>query len=177
MTKSFLLLLAIALLGCATPKYSYYFDHYDYNSGKKAVAKSDSPNLDPISTESLTASSDVSPSTSLLEKKTASETNIIASNSTAPSTQKSVSKETKKQLRADLKQDIKTLKKAVKKGDHEAVVKAKTELDHDLKLAIIFGAVGLVLSLFGGISSLFWILSVIAIIVAIVFLVRWLLRQ
>ena len=35
--KKYLLLLASVLLlaACSSPKYAYYFDHYDYNSGKK----------------------------------------------------------------------------------------------------------------------------------------------
>src|SRR3989337_4578543 len=37
--KKYLLLLASVLLfaACSTPKYAYYFDHYDYNSGKKKI--------------------------------------------------------------------------------------------------------------------------------------------
>ncbi len=35
--KKYLLLIASVLMltACSTPKYAYYFDHYDYNSGKK----------------------------------------------------------------------------------------------------------------------------------------------
>ena len=35
--KKYLLLIASVLLlaACSSPKYAYYFDHYDYNSGKK----------------------------------------------------------------------------------------------------------------------------------------------
>ena len=37
--KKYLLLIASVLLlaACSSPKYAYYFDHYDYNSGKKKV--------------------------------------------------------------------------------------------------------------------------------------------
>ena len=50
-------------------------------------------------------------------------------------------------------------------------------MDNDLKLAIIFGAVGLTLTLFGGINEAFWILGVISIVVGVVFLIKWLVRQ
>ncbi len=50
-------------------------------------------------------------------------------------------------------------------------------MDHDLKLAIIFGAVGLTLTLFGGVNEVFWILGVIAFVVGVVFFVKWVVRQ
>src|SRR3989337_162878 len=40
--KKYVLLIASVLLlsACSTPKYAYYFDHYDYNSGKKHLQTS-----------------------------------------------------------------------------------------------------------------------------------------
>src|SRR5687768_11298725 len=42
MKKSLLLIASVMLFAaCSSPKYAYYFDHYDYNSGKKKVETSD----------------------------------------------------------------------------------------------------------------------------------------
>jgi hypothetical protein len=66
---------------------------------------------------------------------------------------------------------------AKRTGDTVAANNATSTMDSDLKMAIIFGAVGLTLTLFGGINEAFWVLGVIAIVVGVVFLVKWLVRQ
>ena len=50
-------------------------------------------------------------------------------------------------------------------------------MDNDLKMALIFAVVAIVLSAFGGVNSIFWILGVIATVVAIVFFIKWLAEQ
>jgi hypothetical protein len=50
-------------------------------------------------------------------------------------------------------------------------------MDKDLKMAAIFGSVGLVLTFLGGVNSVFWVLGVIAIVIGVVFFIRWLSRQ
>src|SRR5688572_23363673 len=69
--KKYLLLITSVLLlaSCSSPKYAYYFDHYDYNSGKKkletpntrlAQATLATPDLSPLQLdqESVTASAE-----------------------------------------------------------------------------------------------------------------------
>jgi hypothetical protein len=65
----------------------------------------------------------------------------------------------------------------VKNGEKIDAQGPQGSLDPDLKMAIIFGAVGLVLALFGGISEVFTVLGVIAILVGVYFLIKWLIRQ
>jgi hypothetical protein len=50
-------------------------------------------------------------------------------------------------------------------------------MDNDLKLAAIFGAVGIVGLMLGGATDVFWIIGGIALLVGVVFLVKWLVRQ
>jgi hypothetical protein len=76
-----------------------------------------------------------------------------------------------------LKKQFKRYMKARRTGDITVANNAAGTMDQDLKMAIIFGAVGLTLTLFGGINEAFWILGVIAIVVGVVFLVKWLVRQ
>ena len=86
---------------------------------------------------------------------------------------------TKKEVRAkrkELRKEIKTLTKEFKNASPEE----KNEIDRNLKLAIIFFGVALILSIIGGVSTvgaLFWVLSSIAWIVGIVFFVIWLINE
>ena len=67
--------------------------------------------------------------------------------------------------------------KAKKSGESINSIAEKTAMDHDLKMALIFGIVGIVLSAFGGVNSIFWILGVISTVIAIVFLIKWIAEQ
>jgi hypothetical protein len=44
-------------------------------------------------------------------------------------------------------------------------------------MALIFGIVAIVLTAFAGVNAVFWILGVIAFVVAIVFFIQWLANQ
>jgi hypothetical protein len=173
MKNKILPVLSVMLLwACAAPKYSYHFDHYDYNSGRKNAAElatasqpvtETSPLI--IDEQKLTASAEPSSAIAPADKK------IIADKIS------SMTKSERKTLKQDLKEVMKKYSRVIKKDDHGQVAKATKEMDHDLKLAIIFGAVGVALSLFSGVSEFFWVLAVIALIVGIVFLIKWLSRQ
>ncbi|MBT1704672.1 hypothetical protein [Chryseosolibacter indicus] len=172
---------AIVFASCSSPKYAYNFDYYNYNSGKKpAVAKQneqaqvnpaqeiESPLL--VKEESIVAST--APAAPVETKKTltsADKKAIAEKVSTMSGTER---KELKKELKAKMKQLTK-----IKKGDNGASVKESKVMDHDLKLAAIFGAVGLVLILLGGAADIFWILGVIAFVIGVVFFIQWLARQ
>jgi hypothetical protein len=54
---------------------------------------------------------------------------------------------------------------------------ASKALDQKLKYAVIFAAVGVILYILGGIVGVFWILGTIALVVALVFLLLWILEQ
>ncbi len=62
----------------------------------------------------------------------------------------------------------------LKKQDASA---ARGGLDGNLRSAILFGLVGLILTLFGGVSGVFYVVGTILLIIGLVFLVLWLLDQ
>ena len=115
------------------------------------------------------------------------EPQILASTSSAPLEIKretnppakidiQVDKRQRKEAIKKLRSDIKTYVKEQKKLAHESSYQ-DFEWDNDLKLAVIFGAAGLVGVLLGGISVVFSIVGGIALIIAVVFFVQWVLRQ
>lgn len=181
--KQFILpaLFLLVLASCSTPKYSYIFDHHDYNAGKKkkaevAQASAETavlPEESPLKLDesTLTASATEAPVVIAEEVKVkeAKENFLRQYNA--------MSKTEKKAFKKELKNELKQMVKAKKKSDGDQKADATKVMDNDLRLAIIFGAVGLVLSLFGGVSSVFWVLSVIAIVIGVVFLIKWLSRQ
>jgi hypothetical protein len=86
-----------------------------------------------------------------------------------------MSKEEKKAFRKEAKAQIKQYVKAAKSGDKTQMAEASKALDKDLKLAAIFGAVGIVALLIGG--DVFWVIGGIALLIGVVFFVMWLARQ
>jgi hypothetical protein len=185
--KNILLLLlgVIVLASCSAPKkYSYNFSYYDYNSGKKktntvtpAVAQSEQR-----AEENLEATNE---SVLAIESETlvaSSENNVVPI--AKPVVEKSVlekkysdlSKSEKKAFRKELKEEIRKYAKA-KKSDDGSISKETKALDYNLKMAIIFGAVALTLSFFGGVNSVFWILSVVALVIGVVFFIKWIAEQ
>ncbi len=187
--KKYLLLLASVLLlaACSTPKYAYYFDHYDYNSGKKKVIVPEgelasttlpAPAMSPLrlDEQAVTASAEskikpipAAPMTvQSLEKDRAE---LLASK------YKSLTKAEKKEFRREVKEVVKEAIKAKKEGKSIESIAEVHAMDNDLKMALIFGVVAIVLGAFGGTGNVFWILSIIALVVAIVFFIQWLARQ
>jgi hypothetical protein len=171
MKKILLTLVAAALLAaCSAPKYAYHFDHYDYNSGKKKSdvaqiqanpAIEQSPVM--LAPETLVASAD---QTAMVP---ATDQNVAAKKYA------SMTKKERSELRREAKNQVKRYIKAVKSGDSIQVTEASNSMDNDLKLAAIFGAVGLVALIIGG--DVFWIIGGIALLIGVVFFVKWLLRQ
>lgn len=183
--RNFISVLAglVLLASCSTPKYSYHFDYYDYNSGKKnaeTVLITQSSEVAPLTDE-------VSPLLITEDQMTASVTEIATPAPTPPSKAvekaepiakkySDLSKSEKKEFRKALKTELKKYIKA-KKSDDGTVGKETKAMDYNLKMAIIFGAVAVTLSFFGGVNSVFWILSVVALVVAVVFFVKWIAEQ
>ena len=182
--KKFLSFIASLLLlaGCSSPKYAYYFDHYDYNSGKKSL-KAEKMLL----SQQVTAMPETSPLHINKEAVTASaesritnteNINLTAADKTLLERKySSLTRAEKKEFRKELKAEVKKMIKARKSGESITAVTATKVMDQDLKMALIFGVVGVILSIFGGVNSLFWILGTIAIVVGLVFLIIWLAKQ
>ena len=84
-----------------------------------------------------------------------------------------MNKAERKQLRAEIKSVLKTQKMNKKMGIE--ATQASKRMDNDLKLAAIFGAVGIVALIISG--QVFYIIGGIALIIGVVFFVKWLVRQ
>jgi uncharacterized membrane protein len=163
--KKYLFIVGIVLLqSCASPKYSYYFDHHTYQTVKSITPQ---VNTEPLSIDphELVASTEtapaVTPATTPSEKTAGT----------------AVSPEVKKKLDAktfrEIKKKVKTTLAAAKKNAKAAASSGR--MDNDLKLAAIFGAVGIVALLIG--TQAFNIIGGIALLIGVVFFVKWLLRQ
>lgn len=189
MKKHLLLIAGVLLLAsCSSPKYAYYFDHYDYNSGRTAVAKTDAqlapihlntPELSPlqINQEAVTASAARRIARVERAPGDAGSNTLAEERALLKEKYLSLTKAEKKEFRKELKHEVKAIIKAKKKGEDVKTILANTAMDQDLKMALIFGIVGIVLSAFGGVNSVFWILGVVSVVIAIVFLIKWLAEQ
>jgi hypothetical protein len=184
--RNYLLLVAVALLfaACSSPRYAYNFDHYDYNSGRKAPAQlqrvAEAQPVSPLTLDeaTLVASSEATPITLTEPTPLAPAATAAEQGATNLSKRyKAMTKNEKREFRKEIKSQVKAYVKAIKAGDKGAAEKAVQVMDNDLKLAIIFGAVGLTLTLFGTVNEAFWILGVISIVIGVVFLIKWLVRQ
>lgn len=168
MKSTLLYLLALVLItSCSAPKYAYHFDHYDYGAGKKTeVTKTSKPEsiIAPVEVEKLLASTN---NTFVLAGTPNGEANN--DNLEVRRTYTQMSKSERKVFRADVKEYIKEKKESIK------AAKKSNAMDNDLKLAAIFGAVGLVALIISG--DVFYILGGIAMIIGVVFFVKWLVRQ
>jgi F0F1-type ATP synthase assembly protein I len=183
MKKYLLLLCGVLLLAsCSTPKYAYYFDHYDYNSGKKtaktAVAQNmlTTPATSPlhINQEALVASM----GNRIVTVENAPPVTITEADKKAFAEKYSaMSKSEKKEFRKELKSEVKKMIKARKSGESVDSISKTKVMDYDLKMALIFGIVGVVLYALAGVNPVFWILGVVATVVAIVFLIKWIAEQ
>ena len=177
--KKILFLIGAVLLmaACSSPKYTYNFDHYDYNSGRKATVKADKAEAaSPLAVQDQTLVASADESTVVLAE-TEKPVTAEEAKSILEKKYKSLTKEEKKEFRQEVKKAMKTYFKAKREGDTVAANEATKAMDHDLKLAIIFGAIGLTLTFFAGANDIFWILGVIAVVIGVVFLIKWLARQ
>ncbi len=181
-----LLLGVIILASCSAPKkYSYNFSYYDYNSGKKkALNQTPIVVQDEIVLNENFQATEQSVLTIESETLVASSDNVVVplakpvvDQSMLAKKYASLSKSEKKAFRKELKEEIKKYAKAKKAGDDGAITNDTKVLDYNLKMAIIFGAVALTLSFFGGVNSVFWILSVVALVIGVVFFIKWISEQ
>ena len=169
-SKPYHLLAIVLLASCAAPKYTYQFDRYDYNSGKRTVEAPAAPVgenvVAPVEGQQLLASNGP---TFIMDAPKGNGGLEAAKPIEVRKTYAQMSKSERKEFRADVKKYIKEKKETIK-----AAQKANA-MDNDLKLAAIFGAVGLVALIISG--DVFYILGGIALIIGVVFFVKWLVRQ
>jgi hypothetical protein len=163
----FTLIAIVILSSCSTPKYTYHFDHYDYNSGKRkklaeAAASAEAISHTVIDKQTLVASSNENEVYLTKPAPAVSKEEAIAKIN-------SMSNDEKKELKREVKKYVKENKKEIKSG------KSTKELENDVKLAAIFGAVGLVLLIIGG--DVIYILGAVALLIGLYFFIRWLVRQ
>lgn len=182
--KKYLLLIVSVLLfaACSSPKYAYYFDHYDYNSGKKKLETSNTrlaqitlptPELSPlqINEEAVTASAESR------IKKVERAPEIVEAKALLQRKYSSLSKTEKKEFRKEVKTVVKKMIKAKRSGESIDSIEETKAMDSDLKMALIFTIVAIVLGAFYGANTIFGILSLISIVIAIVFFIQWIARQ
>lgn len=166
--KKIIYLLSVVLLGaCSSPKYTASFNSYDTPSGNRTVKSVETPApASTINPNELIASTSMAP---VEIKKEITPTTEVRK------TYVQMSKTERKALRNHLRSEIKTYVKEKKENLAPKTVQATNAMDNDLKLATIFGAVGIVALIIGG--DVFWIIGGIAMIIGVVFLVKWLVRQ
>lgn len=162
--RGFALLSVVVLASCSAPRYTYYFDHHTY-----PLRKNPTP-VEPLSSSNLSTQLTASISSkpvALAETETFS----------VPAARKPVltlSKTERKVLRHQLKKEIKNNPVVRKQLNSTQAVNA-SGMDNDLKLAAIFGAVGIVGLLIGG--TVFYVIGAIALLIGVVFFVKWMIRQ
>lgn len=183
MRKQFFLIRVVGavltLAACSSPKYTYNFDHYDYNSGKKRQAEKSfvqvpTEGIGPLTFREKDLLASASPVVVVSEEIKISSPFSLKEKADR---YKSMSKSERRDFRKELKKEIKNYAKELKAGDQGARVTAAKELDDELKLAIIFGAIGITLTVLGGINTIFWVLGVIGLIIGLVFFIRWISTQ
>jgi hypothetical protein len=188
MRKYLLPLTAIIMAACSSPKYTYHFDEFDYNSGKgkhvststvndgEALSEDVRATMNPLDVDNETLVASVDNKNVMLPRS--SDNRTVASNDKSLSsskTYKEMSKAERRSFRKEAKSLIRTYIKAKKAGDEVKAAEAVKAMDQDLKMAAIFGAVGIVALIIGG--DVFWVIGGIAMIIGVVFFVLWLTRQ
>jgi hypothetical protein len=163
--KKIIYLVSVALLGaCSSPKYTASFNSYESPTDYREVKNVATPAM--INSTELIASTSAAPVEIKKEVTPAKEVR---------KTYLQMSKPERKALRNHLRSEIKTYVKDQKKSLAPNSVQSTQGMDNDLKLAAIFGAVGIVALIIGG--DVFWIIGGIALIIGVVFFVKWLVRQ
>jgi len=167
--KKFISLVSVILLAsCSAPKYTYYFGHYDYTSKKNQVAVAQNN----VQGQSLTTADQATLVASVDATHVyVAETPSVVEHEKVVEKINALTKEEKRELKKEIKKYVKESKK---NSSAEAGHAAKA-LENDVKLAAIFGAVGIVLLIIGG--EVLYVLGAIALLVGLYFFIRWLIHQ
>lgn len=196
--------IAVLLVGCSSPKYTYYFDYYQSarsNSDTTATVLVRNPVLN-IGRDELLA--DASTSRSLRDgldirtegiaprtkgKAVERATTSVRQNSTTVAAYESTLSAHDATIRERRKSERKEIVRAIKQFRKEMRAKssvnsisppydqATQKLDNELIVAISFAAVGITLSILGGLGAGFWIAGVICLGVGIYFFIDWLQKR
>ncbi len=170
--KNFIYVIVVAIIAsaCSAPKYTASFNSYDKHVSNQmpskpvAVASEQQIVAQP---EQLLASASTTP----VEMKTSAKEEEVRK------TYIQMTKTERKALRTHLKSEIKSYVKVQKKNLGIESAQATGAWDNDLKMAAIFGVVGIIGTALWGASEVIGIIGTIALIIAVVFLVKWLIRQ
>ena len=162
MKHFFSFLLVIVLASCTAPKYAYRFPSSNTfpPTDKKVAAELYSTETSEEKITDQVASSDPNSFLDLPTQKI--ESPVVMKNDPLP------------------RRTIRAIKKSAQKTMEElrsVVVPDPASLDEDLKLAILFGVVGMVSLVLLILSKLFGIIGGIALIVATIYFVKWFLAQ
>lgn len=190
MRKQLLLIASVIFLAaCSSPKYAYYFDHYDYNSGKKQIQASPTetarmtlpaPSMSPLSLDeqavTASAGSRIQP-VERIERAPLASKELTEEQALLARKYSSLTKAEKKEFRKEVKTFVKKAIKAKKEGKSIDSIDEAKAMDHDLKMALIFTVVAIVLGAFWSANSVFGVLSLISLVVAIIFFIQWIARQ
>ena len=171
-TNLFIVTALLALASCSTPKYTYKFDYHDYNAGRKEkqAMKEVAANPGPIEIqpEMLVAEAPASSPSSSIESK--------GPTTQAKSIPLTLSKAERKEMVKNLKAAVKQIVKK-KSGDVLRTDQASKAMDSDLKMSLIWLVVSILFGALIPLGELFWIASLAAFVVALIFFIKWLLRQ
>ena len=171
---------AVFLAACSSPKkYTYYFDHYDYQSVKKTnevvgkVEEESTPSV--INREETIADASNQPVVTNGNKKVATSLSSTTASSEAQLVKKykEMSKSERKTFRKALKNELVTYSKKSKKGEGVESIGATKEFDTLAALAIVFGGAGIVMIMLAGISNVFWVLGAISLVIGAFLFYRW----
>lgn len=168
MKISFLSVIAVLFISsCSAPKYTASFSNYKHTDeySHNTIAPTAAVASELLPEQQVLASASSTPVETKPELASSAKTTTIQ-----------IDKKERKEALKKLRTDIKTYVKEQKSLAHENSYQ-DFEWDNDLKLAVIFGAAGLVGVLLGGISVVFSIIGGIALIIGVVFFVQWVLRQ
>ena len=160
MKKLFYLIPVAIFVSCSAPKYNASINPKEENM--LAGANSSTPSINQAGESELTASIKAVPT---LTKETKKEIKKAYLN---------MSKSERKELHQLLKREVKSISQVNKKEMSVTAVQ-RTGFDHDLKLAAIFGVIGVVALFISG--NAFYIIGAIALIIGAVFFIKWLIRQ
>lgn len=148
------IVLMLMFVGCTCPRYTASF--------RNPQSQPEWSPIKPIEPDQLLASKNEAPVT------------IVTAEPEVRKTYIQMNKAERKELRSQIKQNI---KKVAKTNYGAESTTAMQGWDDDLKLAAIFGVVGITGLILGNISGIFAIIGAIALIIGVVFFVKWIIRQ
>lgn len=165
------ILAAVLAASCSSPKYTYKFDYHDYNAGRKdkQVMKEVAANPGPV---------EIQPEMLVAEAPVVATENEIKANVVKPRTKAAPLTLSKSEMKAMVKDFKGTVKKALKSSKADDKDQGTKVMDHDLKLSLIFLVVAVLAGALYPVSPyLTYIVGTVAFILAVVFFVKWVIRQ